>query len=485
MTRSRRTRTPAKTETSLASSAGAASRQVDTPGGAQSKRKAPESAGSSAKKPRKDNQPVTPIAPASTPTGSGLRRSTRTRMPRSVHDVSPGPVLARSAKVTNHADKLPQSTVQSERQQQSASAAKSVTKTKRRKNSAQMESHDEPAALSVDNTVAGSQTTEAKTVLTTGSKAVARPALTGEAHDSAKDGIPIKSQAAQPSQASPDANAASPVSLQQNELQHLPDTVTPSRPPTLKSPCTIPAEHGLPAIPHKFPTSPVKPDTEMADAAVTAAAAAAPSIATLPVLADHMQSNSEVQVLAAEVGSQNESRQSSGHSNDHPTAVPARKHLDWDAAESLGSKPIVVQHLQATEAAADESWWDPTDLKKVQLLSTPFGCTEAVASCMSNADKLYTVHNSGATRRQVIHDNIMSQSSRESCGHVSTVDFMLDNSAVYIMLKFTNKSKLLCLAIPSAETCERCPAGAARARGVARCSSSDWSSASVPAGTSS
>ena len=118
------------------------------------------------------------------------------------------------------------------------------------------------------------------------------------------------------------------------------DAVTPRRPAELKSPCTVPQQHGLPPIPHNLPSSPMKSDTDMANVANVVISATVSTILEQPDAAQAAQGTRTVSdvcaaghnISACENSSQEGSRRSSGHSNNHQAAVHARKHLDWGAA---------------------------------------------------------------------------------------------------------------------------------------------------------
>lgn len=377
MTRSGRTRTPAKAEQGLEPSTAGNSTPAETPSRTQPKRKTADSAaGSSAKKTKVVSQSDVPAASNTTPAGSGLRRSARSRTPRVVQEVSPGPALARTAKASATGKKASHCKQQQEQPPQPTSAAKSTVRSKRRRSE---------AAAAIEINEAGVQASAATEQCTQSEQAAAAGSNEQQQHLNSNTAIPPPSEGG--------AEGSSDASRQQPQLSHtvddtspqaaanpqhdvMQDTVTPSRPPPLKSPCTVPAEHGLPQIPHKVPASPVKPDTDMADASEPATAAAPNALSAVPnalpaALTLNQQPDASVLVSATEQSSQEDSRQSSGLSNDHPVIVPAKKHLNWDAAESLTSKPPTAQQAsqavaQATDTAVNEAWWDPTDVNKVK-----------------------------------------------------------------------------------------------------------------------
>ena len=295
-----------------------------------------------------------------TASGSQPRRSARARTARVVQEVTPGPGLVKP--VRSHARSNSKQVSQSA-QEQPVSASKQVLRSRegaskstaldipdgqRTKNTSDDELSDidledlepESASLPQRNTdaVASSQTSEGAA------------AVPSEPFSSPQDQAPAFSDPA-----------------------HIPAQLIP-----LPSPCTHPSDHGLAPIPHQQPESPQKPSSPAAGALATSSPAPAPTqaAATLPAPDSH---------ALCDQSSQDHSRHSSGHSNDHPVAVLARKHLDWDSAgatscvQSANSKPPLSRcnpgvgpngpeavKGSAAEANGDQGWWDPTDVHKVR-----------------------------------------------------------------------------------------------------------------------
>lgn len=421
MTRSGRTRTPSQAQEDTDASAAAAS----TPSRTQPKRKAADAAaGSSAKKSRADLQPAVPPASNTTPSESGVRRSTRSRTPRVVQEISPGPALARAAKGNSTAKKSSRGKQQQDEQQQPTSAAKSTVRSKQRRaeeaaapvvhsrtdanNAAPAEHHgtdaqaaapiahsntdannaspaehsktNAQAAASVQHTDmiahAATATSDAQGQFNNN----AAPAQTVD--ESNPEPVTVSPQQLEPTQLEASGDATSPQAAAAPLPGLMQGNATPSRLIPLKSPCSVPAEHGLAPIPHNLLTSPLKPDTEMADATEPATALGAVP-AALPSLS-HTDAPSHVP--AVDHGSQEGSRHSSGHSNDHPVALAAKKHLIWDAADSIGSKPPAAQQaaeaVVQTDAMVDEGWWDPTNVNKVRVCCIFHDVTYAEQLCL-------------------------------------------------------------------------------------------------------
>ena len=294
-----------------------------------------------------------------TASGSHPRRGTRSRTPRVVQEVTPGPGLVKSARGRRHSNSKQTSQCT---QEQTAPADK---RSARSKNSRSTATATAPAVADEKDSTNASDDELSDTDL----------------DDPAPSSMPLQQRdigVASPSE--PSRKAASvpsePFSSPQEQapaLSHLGESARPPVP--LQSPCTHPSQHGLPPIPHQQPQFPHKPDSPPASALANSSPAAAPSQAAARPDAHAM----------CEERSQEDSRYSSGHSNDHPVSMPARKHLDWESAgpssgpQSASSKPplsrAVPGHAQAGQGAAmgspaegpngDEGWWDPTDIHKV------------------------------------------------------------------------------------------------------------------------
>lgn len=295
-----------------------------------------------------------------TASGSQPRRSVRARTARVVQEVTPGPGLLKPARgrsrsnskqVSVNAHEQPVSAgkqVLRSRKGASKSTAPDIPDGQRTNNLSDDELSDidlddpepESAPLLQRNTdvVASSQTSEGAA------------AVPSEPFSSPQDQAPAFSDPAHSS------------------AQLIP----------LPSPCTHPSDHGLAPIPHQQPESPQKPSSPAAGALATSSPAPAPTqaAATLPAPDSHAR---------CDQSSQEHSRHSSGHSNDHPVAVLARKHLDWISAgatscvQSANSKPPLSRcnpgvgpsgpeavKGPAAEANGDQGWWEPTDVHKVR-----------------------------------------------------------------------------------------------------------------------
>ncbi|KAA6422841.1 MAG: cell division control 6 protein [Trebouxia sp. A1-2] len=292
--------------------------------------------------------------------GSHPRRGTRSRTPRVVQEVTPGPALVRSARGRSNSNSKQTSQCT---QEQIAPADKRSTKSKQGRSTAtapavadekdsNSASDDELSDIDLDDPAPSSMPLQQRDI-----GVVAPPE-------------PSQTAASVPSEPFSSPQEQAPA------ISHLVESATHAVP--LQSPCTHPSQHGLPPIPHQQPQSPHKPDSPPAVALATSNPAAAPSQAAAMPNAHAL----------CEQSSQENSRYSSGHSNDHPVSVPARKHLEWDSAgpssgpQSASSKPplsrAVPGNAQAGQAAAmgppmegpngDEGWWDPTDIHKVQAV---------------------------------------------------------------------------------------------------------------------
>ncbi len=285
------------------------------------------------------------------------RRSTRSRTPRVVQEVTPGPVLVRSARGHSHSNSKQTSQCM---QEQTAPADKTAARSQQGRSTAIAPavadekdstdaSIDELSDIDLDDPAPSSMPLQQRDI-----GVVSPPELSQKA-------------ASVPSEpfSSPQEQALALSCLVESATQPVP----------LQSPCTHPSQHGLPPIPHQQPQSPHKPDSPPASALATSNPASTPSQAAAISLTHALCDQS----------SQENSRYSSGHSNDHPVSVPARKHLEWESAgpssgpQSASSKPplsrAVPGNAQAGQAEAvgsptegpngDEGWWDPTDIHKV------------------------------------------------------------------------------------------------------------------------
>lgn len=341
-------------------------------GNQRAKRKAADSTALGSAKKAKE----TSSAANATPPSSQLRRGSRSRTARQFQEVSPGPALTRAARAGSTAKQAAHSK-QQQQQPTPASAAKSTTRSNRRH--VESSPHAEPTEAALP---AGAAAEES-----------AQPRGTEDHVNSCSSLLDAEQRSPLPAQpeACPTADQASPQAQVGTADVAMQDAVTPCRPAELKSPCTVPQQHGLPPIPHNLPSSPIKLTTDLADNPAPILLATASIIPEHPAAVPAKQAAETVldvlaarpSVSACENSSQEGSRHSSGHSNDHQGAVHARKHLDWGAAEGSDSKPAIAQQSSmldshpavapashstgdAAEAtAADETWWDPSDIHKV------------------------------------------------------------------------------------------------------------------------
>ncbi len=368
MVKTRRQTTPkevparaAKGRVSEASNSGAAAASADR-GSTRSKRERSVDPQSTSAKKQKLETALHDPSPGldnkeNTTSGSQPRRGTRSRTPRVVHEVTPGPGLVKSARGRRHSNSKQTSQCT---QEQTAPADKAAARSKQGRNTAIAPavaaekdsanvSNDELSDIDLDDPAPSSMPLQQRDI-----GVVAPPE-------------PSQKAASMPSEPFSSPQEQAPA------LSHLVESATPPVP--LRSPFTHPSQHGLPPIPHQQPQSPHKPESPPAVALATSNPAAAPSqAAAMP----------DAHALC-EQSSQENSRYSSGHSNDLPVSAPARKHLEWDSAgpnsgpQSASSKPPLSRAVpgtaQAGQAAAmgsptegpngDEGWWDPTDIHKV------------------------------------------------------------------------------------------------------------------------
>ncbi len=355
----------AKGRLSEASNSGATAASAER-GSTKSKRERsvdPRSA--SAKKQKLGTAPYDPSPGLSdkenTTSGSHPRRGTRSRTPRVVQEVIPGPGLVKPARGRRHSNSKQTS---QGTQEQTAPADKAAAKSK------QVRSIATAPAFADEKDGTNASDDELSDI---------------EFDDPAPSSMPLQQRdigvvsPPEPSQKAASVLCEQPFSSPQEQapaLSHLIESA--SLPVPLQSPCTHPSQHGLPPIPHQQPPSPHKPDSPPASALAASSPASAPSQAA----ATSLRPNAHA---LCEQSNQENSRYSSGHSNDHPVSAPARKHLDWDSAgpssgpQSASSKPPLSRAVpgtaQAGQAAAmgsppegpnsDEDWWDPTDIHKV------------------------------------------------------------------------------------------------------------------------
>ena len=294
-----------------------------------------------------------------TASGSHPRRGTRSRTPRVVQEVTPGPGLVKSARGRRHSNSKQTSQCT---QEQTAPADK---RSARPKNSRSTATATAPAVADEKDSTNASDDELSDIDLDD-------PAPSSMPLQQRDIGVVSPSELSQRAASVPSEPFSSPQE-QAPAVSHLVESAIPAVP--LQSPCTHPSQHGLPPIPHQQPQSPHKPDSPPASALATSSPAAAPSQAA---------ARPDAHALC-EQNSQEDNRYSSGHSNDHPVSVPARKHLEWESAgpssgpQSARSKPplsrAVPGNAQAGQGAAmgsppegpngDEGWWDPTDIHKV------------------------------------------------------------------------------------------------------------------------
>ena len=294
-----------------------------------------------------------------TASSSQPRRSVRARTARVVHEVTPGPGLVKPARacsrsnskqVSHRAQKHPGSAGK-QVLRSSKGASKSTAPDAPDGRGTKNPSDDELSDIDLDDPEPESAPLlQGNTDVVASSQTSGAAAVPSEPFSSPQDQAPAFSDPA-----------------------HIPAQLIP-----LPSPCTHPSDHGLAPIPHQQPESPQKPSSPAAGALATSSPAPAPTqaAATLPAPDSH---------ALCDQSSQDHSRHSSGHSNDHPVAVLARKHLDWDSAgatscvQSANSKPPLSRcnpgvgpsgpeavKGSAAEANGDQGWWDPTDVHKVR-----------------------------------------------------------------------------------------------------------------------
>ena len=287
-----------------------------------------------------------------TTSGSHPRRGTRSRTPRVTQEVTPGPGLVRSARGRSHNSKQTSQCTQEQTAPADKAANTATAPAVADEKDSTNASNDELSDIDLDD-----------------------PVPSGMPLQQCDIGVASPPEPSQRAASVPSEPFSSPQE-QAPALSHLGESATPPVP--LQSPCTHPSQHGLPPIPHQQPQSPHKPESPPASALAPSNPASAPSQAAAIGLRPDAHA-------LCDQSSQENSRYSSGHSNDHPVIVPARKHLEWESAgpssgpQSASSKPplsrAVPGNAQAGQAAAmdsptegpndDEGWWDPTDIHKV------------------------------------------------------------------------------------------------------------------------
>ncbi|DBA84848.1 hypothetical protein WJX77_006429 [Trebouxia sp. C0004] len=298
-----------------------------------------------------------------TASGSHPRRGTRSRTPKVIQEVTPGPGLVKSARGRSHSNSKQTSQCT---QEQTALVDKAAARSKLGRGTAiapavadekgsTNASNDELSDIDLDDPAPSSMPLQQRDV-----------GVVSPPEPSQKAASVLSEPFSSPQEQSP-------------ALSHLVESTTQAVP--LQSPCTHPSQHGLPPIPHQLPQSPHKPDSPPASVLATRSPASAPSQAAAISL------RPDAHALCDQSSKEN-SRYSSGHSNDHPVSVAACKHLEWDSdgpssgPQSASSKPplsrAVPGNAHAGQAAAmgsptegpngDEGWWDPTDIVKVQAV---------------------------------------------------------------------------------------------------------------------
>ena len=303
-----------------------------------------------------------------TPGGSEPRRSTRTRTARLVQEVTPGPGLIRPARDQGGSTGRGASS-STHRKQRQSSAGRQYSRAAQRQAEAASAQPVSQSGKGAD-AVAASPQSLAPARQPDGSPLQELPAQLVDVEAAAQaGGLPSAHDSSSQVQTSPPQQHSAPLQSQE-------------QPVSLALPCAHPSQPNLASIPPQEPQSSLRRGSPAA-AALTApspppgpsSAAANPIPMTDPV---------------GEHSSQEGSRHSSGHSNDHPTALMARKHLSWDHAgassgptSGVGKPPLnkgaVTQPAQigaTSPAAADanETWWDPTDIHKVMTASPALDC---------------------------------------------------------------------------------------------------------------
>ena len=320
---------------------------------------------SSAKKqkvePQQDEAPAGINNKENTPSGSQPRRSARSRTPRIVQEVTPGPSLAKSAKGCSHSTSK-QATQTT--QKPPASTAKAAARSNRGR-------AKETASAAADAQDTGTDSHDKPNNADLVSSELAAQELKPQSSPSQQDLAVLIPPSGMAASGKASALPFEPFSSPQEQAPALSQQI-----PAQSSPCTHPSQHGLPPIPHQQPQSLQKPDSPAASALVTSGPAPAAAPAAAAGTCTHPDAPNDP-------SSQGDSRHSSGHSNDHPIALVARKHLDWDSAgpgsgpQSASSKPPLSRGIPGTgqgeqenavgsaaKASGDEGWWDPTDVNK-------------------------------------------------------------------------------------------------------------------------
>ena len=337
---------------------------VSASGKAVSRRSSAAGAASSSGKKQKvqaEQVGVTAIADdkENTPSGSEPRRSTRTRTARLVQEVTPGPGLIRPSRDQGGSTGRGASSSTHKKQRQSSAGRQSSQVAKRQAEAASAEPVSQSGKGA--DSVATSPQSIVPAVQPDGSPLQELPAqLAPGGADAQADGLP----------SAHDSSSQVQISAPQ---QHPAPFQSPEQPATLAPPCAQLSQTDLASVPPQQQQSSLQPGSPAAAALTAPSPAPGPSSAA----ADPIPVTDPVGGHSSQEGS----RHSSGHSNDHPTALMARKHLSWDSAgPSSGptsgvSKPplnkgVVPQPAQLcpsspAAADADETWWDPTDIHKV------------------------------------------------------------------------------------------------------------------------
>lgn len=296
-----------------------------------------------------------------TPSDSQPRRSTRARTARVVKEVTPGPGLVKPTKDHSSTGKAASQSTQKQRRQKSAGREASSSPQKQDKVEA-MASTDQSASGTVSEAAKASPLPTASSP-----KADERPL-----QELPSDLVPTETA---PNIDEVPSEPFSSPQKQPSALRQVPKPFQgPHQPISLPSPCMHPSQHGLPSIPYQQPESPHKPDSPAGPALAPPGPGPAPAPSSTAADPTPQDDN------ASEHSSKEGSRQSSGHSNDHPIALVARKHLNWESAGPTSgiSKPplnkAAATQLEeagtllpsAAAAEGDAEWWDPNDANKVR-----------------------------------------------------------------------------------------------------------------------
>lgn len=354
------------------------SEAADTPNASDSgtktvsRRGATAAAGSSGKKQKVQAEQAEQVGvPANdkenTHGGSEPRRSTRTRTARLIPEVTPGPGLIRPGKDQGGST--------------GRGAATSTQKKHRQTSTGRRSSQAAQGQTEVASAEPAIQSDKGADPVVTSPQRTA-PALQ-------PDGSPLQELPAQlvPTGTPREADSLPSAHDKSSQVQasapkkHSAPYQSPEQPVRLAPSCTHPSHL------HNAYLDPQRLQSSLAPGG-SALAAPSPAPGPSPAAADPILATGPVGV--DDHSSQEGSRHSSGHSNDHPTALMARKHLSWDSTGpssgpiSVVNKPplnkgAVMQPAQPgpsspAAADADEKWWDPTDIHKVITASLAQNC---------------------------------------------------------------------------------------------------------------